>query len=182
MIVASVSPIRSSDVKATGKPPGLQLDPSRIFWKPADPSSWSKTGQGNVIQKIMKIEQDLRKISSKRKDLPLDASQIRDIGDFFGRNGRFTGHDGVTYLGGNDITQYFSHPERNFSNVQFRLELVFAEEFSWNDPDDPRGDKTDPLHPIYYILSCSFDLNGTFYDPPGSGNCIHIRACDCINQ
>ena len=148
-----------------------------IVWKPLDQTKWSRDGRDQVLKIIAQMEEKLAKASGSGK---LEKDGTKAIGDAFGRNGTFVGHDGETYHGGKKIKKFFdkivSDPDRSLTSIQFKLEVVYAEEFDWN-KDESGAD--DPLHPIYFVISCSYFLDGVRYDPPGSTHCVHIRSCDC---
>lgn len=147
-----------------------------VVWNP-DSSEWSEEGKKQVRAIIAQMEIKLDKASGRGK---LEKNGTKAISEAFGRNGSFVGHDGETYHGGKKIKKYFdkivSDPNRSLENIQFQLEVVYAEEFAWN--KDGLGEE-DPLHPIYFVISCAYYLDGVRYDPPGSTHCVHIRSCDC---
>jgi len=153
------------------------LDPSRIIWKPESSTDWSPNGRKEVLGIIADMEEKL-KMASVKGTLQKGGNIAIEIA--FSRNGSFIGYDGITRHGGKKIKKYFdqivSDPDRKITDIQFQLEVVYAEEFTWNTNG---GLDEDPLHPIYFIISCSYNLDGKRYDPPGSTHCVHIRACDC---
>jgi hypothetical protein len=166
-------PTKGTKLHASGLPSSFD----EIVWKPLNEDAWSPDGRNQVLKIITQMEGKLKDANEGGK-LGKDGTEA--IMKVFGRNGTFVGHDGETYHGGKKIKKYFdkivSDPDRSLSNIQFKLEVVYAEEFDWNRDG---GGADDPLHPIYFVISCAYYLDGVRYDPPGSTHCVHIRSCDC---
>jgi hypothetical protein len=112
--------------------------------------------------------------------VPLTPGLIAEVTALYGPNGILTGHDGLTYRGDREISMYFHQLIccHKVEDLKIEIKFVYAKEFTER-AKNPNGSPEDIIHSLYFILSCSYRLDGQFVDPPSSTDCPHSRMCEC---
>lgn len=151
--------------------------PPVIMWEPSDPNAWSVGGQGQVLSIIQQMEARIRKIPLT--GLVTDG-MIAQVAAIYGDNGTMTGDDGTTYRGAREIAMYFRALSlcRKLADLRIEIKFVYAKEFT-DRARDAGGKPEDIIHSLYFILSCSYRVNGQLVDPPSATLCAHSRTCEC---
>lgn len=169
--LASFALIGAQPEPAPPMKPGVPV----IMWEP-DVSHWSPVSRTQVMNIIAGLQKRIDAIPSK---VPVTPAIVGQIAAIYGANGNFTGADGWTYKGSEEIAAYLNRILIPGHLADFRIEIkfVYAKEFTerLNKGKEPQ----DVVHSLYFVFSNTFMLNGRMVDPTGSTNCPHIRVCEC---
>lgn len=143
-----------------------------------EPEDFSPGGLEDVAKFISDTQKELSSFSRKK----LNERDIAQIGKFYGPQGVLTTHLGDNLIGGTAISIYLNNYRDAITDLEFKLEFIYAKEFTHilNLPLEKQ--KTDDVvHVAYLIISVSFNLNGVPIDPPSGTNKKHIRLCEWVD-
>lgn len=164
-------PLIFPDREATG------LDPERekgltVIFKP-EKKEWSEAGLEEVEKFISKKQKEFSSLPTEI----LNKKDYEAIGNAYEDGGFLSTHEGKSVKGKQDIIKYFKDHSRNITNLEFKLEFVYAEELT-HILNLPGKKPDDIVHIAYLIMSVSFHFDGEPIDPPSGSNWRHIRMCD----
>jgi hypothetical protein len=146
-----------------------------IMWEP-DVSHWSPASRTQVMNIIAGLQQRIDAIPSK---VPVTPAIVGQIAATYGANGNFTGADGWTYKGSEEIAAYLNKVLIPGHLADFRIEIKFVYAKEFTERLNKGKEAQDVVHSLYFVFSNAFMLNARIVDPPGSTNCPHIRICEC---
>ena len=162
--------------------PGLKTEREKgliEIYEP-EPKNWSEDGLKEVEEFISMKQKEFSSLTIET----LNKKDHEAIGDAYGDGGFLSTHEGKSVKGKQAIIKYFMDHRRNITNLKFKLEFVYAKEFTHTlnlEDKRPKEERDrDIVHVVYLIISVSFYFNGDPIDPPSGSNWLHIRMCEWI--
>ena len=147
-----------------------------------EPDEFSEAGLKEVGKFISDKQKELSSLSTKT----IKDRNAEKIGEFYGDGSALTTHEGKSVKGKQAIIKYFKDHSSNITNLEFKLEFVYAKEFTHilnlKDKRSKEERDRDIIHVVYLIISSSFDFNGERIDPPSGSNWRHIRECEWVED